>query len=473
MRRRCYHRRFAARRRFRMSDAVQAGRSRSLSICGTALLLALLLGGCAQKKLPRAVLERQRDAQSACAPVKLAASHKFAAEVLDTGLPGRGQWRDGFDLADMDGDGKLDLLHGPPRKGRAQPAIFRGDGQGHFAFWEKAHFPPLPYDYGDIKAADFNADGRPDIAIASHLRGVAVLIGEGEGHYAPWNEGLALRTPAESVQQPVFTSRALAVVDWNHDGRPDLLALNEGPSLLGGLGVSDALALWFNRGGLWDHARPEHFLRGFGDSIATGDIDGDGNMDALIGALAAGSRLVLQMGDGNLYRSAELRSLPLDAAVTAVALHDFDRDGRTEAVDGTRALENGQFCTLLQVVQGAGSGKEKAQALWSAVSRDAVVAITIGDIDRDGFDDLVAVRSGGEILSFAGTRRGFSRDLSIALPAELAECSAFDAKLADIDGDSNLELIVSYAGDDAGTGAVQCAGGGAFRAWRLRTAAPR
>lgn len=456
-----------------MSDAVHAGRFRPPLKHGAAALLATaLLGaaGCAQK-LPRAVAERQHDAQSACAPVKLAASARFAADVLDTGLPTNGQWRDGFDLADLDGDGKLDLLHGPPRKGRGQPLIFRGDGSGHFSLWEKAHFPPLPYDYGDIKAADLNGDGRPDIALAAHLRGVAVLINEGQGHFAPWNEGLALQTPADQVGAPAFTSRALAVADWNRDGKPDLLALNEGPSLLGGVGETHALALWFNRDGLWDRAKPERPLTSFGDSIAAGDIDGDGDMDAVLGLQVSGARLALQLGDGNLFQSAELRSLPLDATLSAVALRDFDRDGRLEVIDGTRALSGGQFCTLLQVVHGAGSGREKPQALWSAVSRDPVVALAAGDIDGDGQDDLVAVRSGGEILSFAGTRRGFSRDLVIAPPAQMAECNAFGAVLADIDGDGRLELIVSYAGDDKGTGGPQCASGGGFRAWRLHAAA--
>lgn len=438
------------------------------------LILCLLAAACSSQPrrpvLSHEAASRARDAQSACRPAKLRATQRFAASAIDTGLPASGQWRDGFGLADMNGDGRLDLLSGPARKGRMQPVIFLGDGQGRFHEWKEARFPPLPYDYGDVKAADFNGDGRLDIVLAAHLRGLAVLIDEGGGHYAPWSRGLTLRPPAESVLEPVFTSRALAVTDWNRDGKPDLLALNEGPSRLGGSGVTAALGLWFNRDGLWDLAKPEQALNSFGDAIAVGDIDGDGNPDALIGTSAAGNRLLLQKGDGNLYSARELRSVPLDAAVTAVALHDFDGDGSGEAIVAARAVENAQFCILLQIVHAAGSGKERPLALWSTVSRDGIAALAVGDIDRDGRDDIVAVREDGEILTFAGARRGFSHDLSLAPIEAVRGCKVFDAQLADIDADGNLELIVAYAGEDSIGDTTPCRGNGGFRAWRLRPA---
>lgn len=448
-----------------------AGPRRATCIGG--VLIACLLAAACSSQPPRPALPpeaaaRARDAQSACRPAKLRSTQRFAASAIDTGLPASGQWRDGFSLADMNGDGRLDLLSGPARKGRAQPVIFLGDGQGHFQEWKEAHFPPLPYDYGDVKAADFNGDGRLDIALSAHLRGLTVLINEGGAHYAPWNRGLVLRLPAESVLEPVFTSRALAVTDWNRDGKPDLLALNEGPSRLGGGGVTAALGLWFNRDGLWDLAKPGQALNSFGSAITVGDIDGDGNPDALIGTNVAGNRLLLQKGDGNLYRAREMRSVPLAAAVTAVALHDFDGDGSDEAVAAARAVENTQFCILLQLVRAAGSDKEIALSLWSAVSRDSIVALTIGDIDRDGRDDLVAVREDGEILTFAGARGGFSRDLNLAPLEAMHGCKAFDAQLADIDADGNVELIVAYAGEDSIGDTTPCRGNGGFRAWRLR-----
>lgn len=434
---------------------------RSLAATLAATLATTL--GCAHAPHPRATAA---PAQSACAPAALHASALFSATPYDSGLPLQGQWRDGFDLADMDGDGFLDLLHGPPRKGRMLPVIFRGDGEGRFVQWQETHFPPLPYDYGDAKAADLNGDGRMDIALSAHLRGLATLINEAGGHYAPWGEGITMRLPASKDGPPPFPSRSIALADWNADGWIDLLALNEGPSRIAGAATSDAVALYINRDGYWERAQAAQPLQGFGDALSVGDVDGDGHLDAMLGSQFVGMRLPLQMGDGATMVSRELHSLPQRAAITAVALHDFDRDGRDDIIDATRALEDGRYCSHLQAVFLSASGDEAAQALWSEASLDPVVAIAHGDIDGDGRDDLVAVRKGGAILMFAGRPGGFSRDLVVATAPAMAGCDAFDAHLADLDGKDGLELVVGYAGDNPAGGG--CAHGGGFQAWRLR-----
>jgi hypothetical protein len=429
-------------------------------------LVAALAGACATTPQGPAA-ERARLAQPACPVVHLPVSTKFTATPYPSGLPERGQWRDGFDLADMNGDGMPDLVHGPPRKGKPVPAIFLGDGRGNFTWWEKAHFPPLPFDYGDAKTGDFNGDGRTDIALSSHLRGLVTLIAEPGGVYAPWGEGLVLDIPERHVEAPLFASRNIAVVDWDGDGKPDLVALNEGPTRYATGLPAQALGLWLNRYGHWDRAQPDNPLQSFGDSLAIGDIDGDGHPDALIGTQVAGSRLVLQIGDAKGFHSRELRSLPLDAAVTAVALRDVDGDGRAEALAATRAVDAGRFCLSLQAVTFDEKANESALALWSDTGRDPIAAIATGDIDRDGHIDVVAVRQGGQMLFFAGRKRGWSRDLVVAPSDALADCAAYDAKLADLDGDGTPELIVSYAGDDIGTGTNRCNSGGGFRTFRL------
>ena len=49
---------------------------------------------------------------------------KLHLKPFDTGLPRTGLWRNGFDLADIDGDGQVDFVHGPPRRSGDQMRAF-------------------------------------------------------------------------------------------------------------------------------------------------------------------------------------------------------------------------------------------------------------------------------------------------------------------------------------------------------------
>jgi len=433
-------------------------------------IAALTLSACAQhaiRRAPDAEATAARDV--ACAAAVLPNSRRFAIEAIASGLPAAGQWRDGFDLADMNGDGHLDLLHGPARKGDGRPVIFLGDGAGRFEAWQTAHFPSLPYDYGDAKAADFNGDGRMDIALAAHLRGLTVLVSEGDGHYAPWDTGIGLRAPGQFPGEQSFSSRSLAIADWDQDGQPDLLAVNEGPSRFAGTGPdSEALALFFNRGGYWDRARPQQPLHGFGNALAVGDVDGDGQVDALIGSRMAGSRLLLQIGSRSGFRSSALASLPDHATIDAVALADVDGDHRDEAMVGTLSGSSAGYCAALQVITMPVTAPASSQLLWREHSTDPVSLIQTGDLDGDGNLDLVAIRDKGTIMLFAGSASGFSRDLVFPTPGTLQGCQAFGARLANIDDQPGLELVVGYAGGDDADGLGACPGHGALQVWRLR-----
>src|SRR6185295_18049518 len=90
-------------------------------------------------------------------------SDRLLFTPFSQGLPQTAQWRNGFVVADVNEDGQLDIVHGPPRKGGSRPAIFLGNGKGGWRRWNEATFPPIPFDYGDVAVADFNGDGHPDL----------------------------------------------------------------------------------------------------------------------------------------------------------------------------------------------------------------------------------------------------------------------------------------------------------------------
>jgi hypothetical protein len=181
-------------------------------------------------------------------PVSLPESDRLRWTAFDRGLPRAGQWRDGFTVVDVNGDGHPDLVHGPARKTLRPPAIFLGDGRGGWRLWREAVFPALPYDYGDAQVGDLDGDGHPDLVLAVHLRGLIALRGDGQGRFTEWSRGLDFARPGGEGSGG-FPTRAVRLVDWDGDGRLDILALSEGPRLVrapggGGPGRSRGPRAW-------------------------------------------------------------------------------------------------------------------------------------------------------------------------------------------------------------------------------------
>ena len=109
---------------------------------------------------------------------------------------------------DLDGDGKLDIAASSLNRNRISVLLGRGDGT--FA-------PPVPYWTGDVwpfemVLTDLDGDGNPDIAVTG-VKGItsAVLLGDGRGGLSP---------PIHfQIEGP---SRWLTAADFNLDGRMDV-----------------------------------------------------------------------------------------------------------------------------------------------------------------------------------------------------------------------------------------------------------
>jgi hypothetical protein len=112
--------------------------------------------------------------------------------------------------ADFNGDGKLDLATaaqaGPSQKG-GQISVFLGNGDGTLQ-------PPRNLstlvDPGPLAVGDFNRDGVPDLALLT-LPGLTVFLGNGDGTFQPG--------PTYANGGP----GALAVGDFNGDQFPDVV----------------------------------------------------------------------------------------------------------------------------------------------------------------------------------------------------------------------------------------------------------
>jgi hypothetical protein len=441
-------------------------------------------------------------------------SHRLSFVDFGKGLPTSGQWREGFVLADMNGDGHLDIVHSPPRKGLSPPVIFLGDGKGGWRRWREAEFAPFNYDYGDVAVADLDGDGQLDLVLAMHLKGFTALLGDGQGHFTRrWDKGLDYLEPGKGADESsAFSSRTLAIVQWNHDRRPDILALGEGPRLslsavrgesgMLGSGQSYGPVLYLNQGdGTWKRRdQGTGHDQVFGDSLTVGDFNGDGRPDFAIGSGVMGRRDLVYLGraDGG-WDKVEIDVRP-GAYVRSVLAADFDHDGRSDLAVGYVSFDGGVWRSGIDLFYsrpaGAGASRPggggrggsrpagasgsqpgrggaggagirwERRTLAVKEGREGIGALGAGDLDGDGNLDLVALTGDGATWVFLGDGKGFFTRETADIPNYGPGCSGSRVRLGDLDGDGKDEIVASWAGEYSPMYAPEaCRTEGGIRAW--------
>ncbi len=167
-------------------------------------------------------------------------------------------------------------------------------------------------------------------------------------------------------------------------------------------------------------------------AIVAGDLDGDCDDDLVIVTDAAAPTVWLR--DGASFRDAGTIG---GAIVSAVALGDVDHDGRTDVVLGyAGTLE-------LWLNDGAANFTHAPQALAGGGHVSSVTALALGDVDGDGFPELVVGQDGAPLAAWLGGTGAFTYTTSIVPPVSLAVAKL---TLGDADGDYDPDLAVAVTG---------------------------
>jgi len=432
------------------------------------------------RPVKRGPTEEERAAILAGYRVDIEESEELIFAPAREGLPAKGQWRQGFAVADMNDDGHLDIVHGPARGVPGTPVVFLGDSKGTWRPWTQVRFPRVPFTYGDVAVADFNGDKHMDLALACHFRGILVMIGDGAGGFELWSEGIEFRPPG-SGKMVSFSSRTLEIVDWNVDGRPDLLALGEGPRQSGGrrgpggtfAGSSRGAIVYLNQGdGTW--VRKTQAVEAdepgglFGDSLAVGDFNGDGRPDFVAGSNVLGRTDILNLGleDGSWAVSSTDLVRPLSYQ-RAVETADLDGDGRDEVIVAYASFEAREWRVGIDVLALTKDGEWQRRPVDVRPDTTGIYALGAGDLNGDGRPDLVALDGVGESLVYLGQEGGgFVREKSPELQELEGECRGFHIELVDYDHDGRDEVVAAFAGEPKNLYTSRdCSFGGALVAW--------
>jgi hypothetical protein len=176
-------------------------------------------------------------------------------------------------LADVNGDGNLDVITANSASGVGSVSVLLGNGNGTFG---AAINSAAGRDPSAVAVGDFDGDGKPDLAVTNYATGtVTVLLGNGNGTFQP------------GVSYPVGPHpTSVAVADFNGDGELDLVTANEGDGTVS--------LLLGNGNGTFRSQRV--YMAGSANShpsaIAVGDFNGDGLPDLAV-ALADSNQVAI------------------------------------------------------------------------------------------------------------------------------------------------------------------------------------
>ncbi len=330
---------------------------------------------------------------------------------------------------DFNGDGKVDLAVGAG----LGASVLLGNGDGTF---KTAVFYAASAGGGGLVVGDFNADGKLDMAIGNNLGGsppptVSVLLGNGDGTFKSHVDYSVGGNPT-----------ALAVGDFNGDGKPDLAAST---------GLTDTVAILLNQGN-GTFAAPLEF--GGGNSvtyITTGDFNGDGKLDlAVTDGVADTIAILLGKGNGTFQD-------PVANYVGRVpgrlAVGDFNRDGKLDLAVPISCVNDGNCLTnglgAVSVLIGKGDGTFQNHSDYGVGDQMPQTAKAFsgvrGDFNGDGILDLVTADNGANAVSI---RLG-KGDGTFLDNAEFSTGSApVSVAAGDFNGDGKLDLVTADSANE-------------------------
>jgi hypothetical protein len=271
-------------------------------------------------------------------------------------------------LGDLNGDGWLDVVSSNAYGGGASSvSVYINKANGTGALNAATNYPVGGTSVGHITTADFNDDGKADVAVADPGGNRVVIMA-----------ALANGSGGLSTPQGVPTGAGptgLASADLNADGRPDFVAANNNAS--NGATLTEAL----NTGsGLTHFATP--IVPQGPSAVAAGDLTADGSPDIAVtltgasGTTGTNVAVLPNAADGSGSLGAP-QTFTVGSRPQVVALADFDGDGELDIATGNDF--SGDVSVLLSTNAGAVAFTPSAEDFGSALvgtSVDREVTIT-------------------------------------------------------------------------------------------------
>jgi hypothetical protein len=334
--------------------------------------------------------------------------------TFTTGLSGS-EW---LAAADFTGDGKIDLAAEYYSTIRILPNV------GGAAFGAAVSYPPASAGWyfmslDRIRAGDMDGDGRPDLLVREYDGTLRIA----------WN---AATNRFSTKTDLVLTGRAadMAIADVNGDAALDILAALEDN---GTADDDQALGVALNTGSRTFGAPRAFPVGGSGSTLAVGDGDGDGILDAAVARGSEGTWLP-GVGDGTFVSSVRT-TLPLDQDVTRSLVADLNGDGLGDLVMSTWRGQS--------VGWALSNGDGTFGAFTFVPGGPYVYELAVGDLNGDGRPEILTSNNGD---ATTGAGAGVSvyvnqGDGTFAPRVTYAFANADGLAVGDLNEDGKLDVV--------------------------------
>ena len=342
------------------------------------------------------------------------------------------------DVSDIDNDGYPDILLANYYNGTTRQInsyVYWGSSSG-FSATDRLSLPTV----GALSAVvnDFDNDGYNDIAFANHHNDSTYVVNS----YVYWGSASGWST-SDRTSLPTLGALTVLTDDFDEDGYDDLLYCNY---YSGSTTTTSSYLYWGSSAGFATTDRTDLGTIGCRDTDV-GDVNGDGWKDIVFSNYTDGTYYTVNSyvyyGSAAGYSAAYRTALPT-AGTLGAAVADLDLDGFDDVVFG--GYFGGAWTTTANSIIYWGSSLGMSSSVYdSIVTTRGIREPAVGDLDSDGWPDLVLARQydGSAWSTNSSVYWGSATGYSSSDRTLLATVGAVAASVGDLDGDGYPEIAFS------------------------------